>query len=106
VNCNESLRLAGVPASFLKIRPIWFLYYRLTHHLCFYFFFANSYTPLDWLTSLGFVPPERWAAWQRIDPVLPRVRRDGPFTEDSAPTAQVWREQGPALLQHIKHSEL
>ena len=70
------------------------------------FYYVYSYTPLDWLTSLGFVPPERWAAWQRVDPVLPRVRRDGPFAEESAPTAQVWREQGPALLQHIKHSEL
>ena len=58
------------------------------------------------MTSLGFVPPERWASWQKINPVLPKVRRDGPFAEESVPTAQAWREQGPALLQHLKNSEL
>jgi len=64
------------------------------------------YTPLDWFISLGFVPPERWAPWTKIDPVLPRVRRDGPFAEESIPTAQVWKEQGPSLIQQIKNHEL
>jgi len=48
-----------------------------------------GYSPLDWLVSLGFVPPERWYPWQKIDPALPRVRRDGPFAaEPSKATAQ------------------
>jgi len=37
------------------------------------------YTPLDWFISVGFVPPERWNPWIKVDPVLPRVRQDGPF---------------------------
>ena len=37
------------------------------------------YSPLDWFVSLGFVPRERWARWQKMDAALPRVRRDGPF---------------------------
>ena len=37
------------------------------------------YSALDWFVSLGFVPPERWAKWQKMDAALPRIRRDGPF---------------------------
>jgi hypothetical protein len=37
------------------------------------------YSPLDWFVSLGFVPPERWSKWQKMDAALPRIRRDGPF---------------------------
>ena len=37
------------------------------------------YTPLDWFVSSGFVPPERWQKWEKIDSALPRIRRDGPF---------------------------
>lgn len=37
------------------------------------------YSALDWFVSLGFVPPERWKQWQKIDAALPRVRRDLPF---------------------------
>jgi hypothetical protein len=40
------------------------------------------YTPLDWFISMGFVPPERWAPWVKVDPVLPRVRKDGPFNAE------------------------
>ena len=37
------------------------------------------YSALDWFVSLGFVPPERWTPWQKMDAALPRVRRDLPF---------------------------
>ncbi|KAG7357103.1 hypothetical protein IV203_001791 [Nitzschia inconspicua] len=37
------------------------------------------YSALDWFVSLGFVPPERYDAWQKLDAPLARVRQDGPF---------------------------
>jgi hypothetical protein len=37
------------------------------------------YSALDWFVSLGFVPPERWSKWEKMDAALPRIRRDGPF---------------------------
>lgn len=37
------------------------------------------YSPLDWFVSLGFVPPERWGNWQKVESALPRIRRDHPF---------------------------
>jgi hypothetical protein len=37
------------------------------------------YSALDWLVSSGFVPPERFRDWQKLDAPLPRIRRDGPF---------------------------
>jgi len=37
------------------------------------------YSGLDWLVSLGFVPPERYQNWRKLDAPLPRIRRDGPF---------------------------
>eukprot|EP00980_Cylindrotheca_fusiformis_P001473 scaffold345_cov134-Cylindrotheca_fusiformis.AAC.84 len=37
------------------------------------------YSPFDWFVSVGFVPPERWGKWQKIESALPRIRRDGPF---------------------------
>lgn len=37
------------------------------------------FSALDWFISQGFVPPERWIKWQKMDAALPRVRRDGPF---------------------------
>jgi hypothetical protein len=38
------------------------------------------YSALDWFVSLGFVPPERYEKWQKLDAPLPRIRRDGPFS--------------------------
>ena len=35
------------------------------------------YTALDWLVTLGFVPPEMQTPWQKMEPVLNRVRGDG-----------------------------
>jgi hypothetical protein len=37
------------------------------------------YSALDWFVSLGFVPPERYEPWQKMDSPLPRIRQDGPF---------------------------
>jgi hypothetical protein len=37
------------------------------------------YSALDWFVSLGFVPPERWTEWQKVDAPLPHIQRDGPF---------------------------
>lgn len=37
------------------------------------------YSALDWMVSSGFVPPERYQNWQKLDAPLPRIRRDGPF---------------------------
>ena len=42
------------------------------------------YSALDWFISLGFVPPERWNRWQKMDAALPRMRRDGPFSTSGA----------------------
>jgi hypothetical protein len=64
------------------------------------------YTPLDWFVSLGFVPPERWGSWQKLDPVLPRVRRDGPFSSEEAISMdQLWKEEGTSVLQRIKETD-
>jgi hypothetical protein len=48
------------------------------------------YTPLDWAISLGFVPPERWGPWVKIDSVLPRVRKDGPFNPEEEFNNNEW----------------
>lgn len=37
------------------------------------------YSALDWFVSSGFVPPERFGEWQKLDAPLSRLRRDGPF---------------------------
>eukprot|EP00546_Thalassionema_frauenfeldii_P022132 CAMPEP_0178905502 /NCGR_PEP_ID=MMETSP0786-20121207/6310_1 /TAXON_ID=186022 /ORGANISM="Thalassionema frauenfeldii, Strain CCMP 1798" /LENGTH=503 /DNA_ID=CAMNT_0020577115 /DNA_START=51 /DNA_END=1562 /DNA_ORIENTATION=- len=49
-----------------------------------------QFTPLDWFISVGFVPPERWKPWVKIDPVLPRVRRDGPFDVEEEMKSKIW----------------
>lgn len=64
------------------------------------------YSPLDWFVSLGFVPPERWGAWEKIGPVLPKVRSDGPFAEAAIPTADIWKEKGPVVLEQLRSAEL
>ena len=75
------------------------------------------YTPLDWFVSLGFVPYERWGRWVKIDPVLPQVRRDGPFN-DAYPTSggagaagglsieELWKVKETQILQRLKDAEL
>ena len=37
------------------------------------------YSALDWFVSVGFVPPERYEKWQKLDAPLPKIRQDGPF---------------------------
>lgn len=64
------------------------------------------YSALDWFLSLGFVPRERWGRWQKIEPVLPRVRSDGPFAKATKPTAEIWKEKGPALIDELRSAEL
>lgn len=61
------------------------------------------FSPLDWFVSLGFVPPERWTPWVKLDPVLPRVRSDGPFGDTPE---QSWEAKDAAIRQHLKNSEL
>jgi hypothetical protein len=69
-----------------------------------------SYSPLDWLVSMGFVPPERWGRWQKIEAVLPRVRTDGPFAarsrQRSRDAEREWKEKEPELLEHLKSLDL
>jgi hypothetical protein len=48
------------------------------------------YAPLDWFISLGFVPSERWGPWIKVDPVLPRVRKDGPFNAEEESNNNEW----------------
>jgi len=63
------------------------------------------YTPLDWFISLGFVPPERWGPWEKVDPVLPRVRRDGPFAEEVPSAKERWEKEGSSILEKIRETE-
>ena len=63
------------------------------------------YSPLDWFVSLGFVPPERHGPWRKVEPVLPRVRTDGPFSE-SATTSSRTRKDDLELLERIQGAEL
>jgi len=64
------------------------------------------YSALDWFVSLGFVPPERWGPWVKIDPVLPQIRRDGPFREDSLQaTDEMWNGEAK-IMQHLKEADL
>ena len=64
------------------------------------------YSPLDWFVSLGFIPPERWGKWQRIEPALQRVRTDGPFANARSSTAEEWKEKGARLVEQLRSSEL
>jgi hypothetical protein len=64
------------------------------------------YTALDWLISVGYIPPERWHNWQKVDPVLPRVRHDGLFGENIVPTEEDAENRLPELLQRFKDAEL
>lgn len=64
------------------------------------------YTPLDWFVALGFVPPERWGPWRKINAVLPQVRRDGPFADDLPSAEERLRVKDAQLLQHLRDAEL
>lgn len=65
-----------------------------------------QYSPLDWLVAMGFVPRERWGPWRKIDAVLPQIRRDGPFAEDSSSTEDLMKAREEKLLFHLRNSDL
>ena len=44
-----------------------------------------NYSPLDWFTSLGFIPPERQKKWTKIDPALPKVRTYAGSRQSASP---------------------
>ncbi|KAL3945613.1 MAG: hypothetical protein SGBAC_000268 [Bacillariaceae sp.] len=45
------------------------------------------YSPLDWFVSVGFMPPEKWQGWKKIDSALPKIRMDGPFGDSNSGAA-------------------
>lgn len=57
-----------------------------------------QYSALDWFVSSGFVPPERFGEWQKLDAPLPRIRRDGPFAGlyDTSSNPNVLRGGNPS----------
>jgi hypothetical protein len=66
------------------------------------------YAPLDWLVNMAFVPRERWEAWQKVDAVLPQVRRDGPFVDEkNAPSLEEMLQlREEKLLHHLRNADL
>jgi hypothetical protein len=64
-----------------------------------------QYTPLDWLVQSGFVPPEGWTQWQRLEPTLPRMRNDGDF-KDTAPFFQLLHNEITAIEDRLREMEL
>lgn len=67
---------------------------------------VDHYSPLDWMLSLGFIPPERWGGWEKIDPVLPELRTDGPFRNSEEPTSDQWEEKNKQVLEQLRNSNL
>lgn len=66
-----------------------------------------QYSALDWFVSMGFVPPERWRPWIKIDPVLPQVRRDWPFRDDSLqPFEEMWRLKEERIRRQLENADL
>jgi hypothetical protein len=64
------------------------------------------YSPLDWMVSVGFVPPERWHPWEMVDSALPRIRRDGPYAESAAHASskKAWQDESPSIF-HANHND-
>lgn len=62
------------------------------------------YAPLDWLVSTGFVPPERWGKWRKVDRVFPPQRWNS-VPEDAIPTAEQWNRDGPNVIKRIKETD-
>jgi hypothetical protein len=67
-----------------------------------------QYAPLDWLVNMAFVPRERWEAWQKVDAVLPQVRRDGPFADEkNAPSLEEMLQlREEKLLHYLRNADL
>ena len=62
------------------------------------------YTPLDWVISTGFLPPERWGPWQKADRVWPPQRWNA-VPEDAKPTAEQWKEDSPTIWRSIREAD-
>ncbi|GKY94163.1 hypothetical protein MPSEU_000382400 [Mayamaea pseudoterrestris] len=64
------------------------------------------YSPLDWFVSLGFVPPERWGQWHRIEAALPRVRTNGRHAVSDDDDDDDWEEKEQEMIEKIRSMEL
>lgn len=80
---------------------------------------VQHYSPLDWFVSMGFIPPERWSSWQKINPVLPRIserhnRRSSPTvkkaqTDDEhvgLSTEQLYQKKEAIIRQKLRSFDL
>jgi hypothetical protein len=59
-----------------------------------------GYSPLDWFVSMGFVPPERWHKWQKIEPALPRLQNKSPLIKDTLPLSPQWLKSSGVTLDN------
>lgn len=62
------------------------------------------YAPLDWLISTGFVPPERWGKWHKVDRVWPPQRWNS-VPEGAQPTAEQWNRDKSTILQSLSETD-
>lgn len=62
------------------------------------------YAPLDWLISTGFVPPERWGKWHKVDRVWPPQRWNS-VPEGAQPTVEQWNQDKPAILKSLAETD-
>ena len=62
------------------------------------------YAPLDWLISTGFVPPERWGKWHKVDRVWPPQRWNS-VPDGAQPTAEQWNRDKPAILKSLAETD-
>lgn len=54
------------------------------------------YTPLDWMVSMAFVPPERQGPWLKLAPAFPRVR---PFPQNAQSKDQMGNKDSSVLKE-------
>jgi hypothetical protein len=64
-----------------------------------------NYAPLDWLISTGFVPPERWGRWHKVDRVWPPTRWNS-VPDGAMPTSEQWARDGDAIMAHIQETNM
>jgi len=62
------------------------------------------YAPLDWLISTGFVPPERWGKWHKVDRVWPPQRWNS-VPDGAQPTAEQWNRDKPTILKSLSETD-
>ena len=58
------------------------------------------YSPLDWLVSTGFLPPERWGKWHKVDRVWPPQRWNS-VPDHAMPTAEQWSRDSPTIMPSL-----